>query len=119
MRIQILRNQEAINKRHDSIENDFVNLRDELADIRRKEEENSVDIDGLKVAMDWKFNCIKNIQFEQLRQEQYRRKSSFIVHGVTEEEQESLEEKTIRVLANEIGVRVDKEEIDIVHRTTV
>ena len=40
-----------------------------MAGIRKKEEENSVDIDGLKGAIDWQFNCIKNIQFEQLRQE--------------------------------------------------
>ena len=70
----------------------------------------------MKDAVDWQYDSIQRLQFEQMRQEQYSQKTSFRIFGVQEEESEEIENKTISVIKEEIGVEVEKKEIEIVHR---
>ena len=58
----------------------------------------------------------KDLQFLMDRHEQYLRKSSVRIRGVSEENNEDLESVTLNILQKEIGVVVAQNEIDIVHR---
>ena len=114
---RIIENQSKIKERLDSIENDVANLRDEVNIIRKEHDQNVEDIENLKTASDWRYDQVKNIQFEQVRQEQYSRKSLFRIFGVPEEDGEKVEELAIKVIKDEIDIILKNEDLDIVHRT--
>ena len=114
---KIIANQDGMKERLDKIENDFANLRDEVSCLRNDQKANTVAIQDLEGAADWISQSIHELRFEQDRQEQYSRKSSFRIFGVPEEEKEQIEDVTVKVIKDELEIEMKKEEIDIVHRT--
>ena len=59
---------------------------------------------------------INKMNFKLNRLEQYSRKSSICVYGIEESEAEKVGEKVIGKIKEEIGLDINAEEIDIVHR---
>ena len=70
----------------------------------------------LENQVDFQSSKLRDLQFEQQRQEQYSGKSSFRILGVEEQRDEDVEKLTVDVLKNEIDVDLNMEEFDIVHR---
>ncbi len=114
---KILENQDFIKDRLDRMENDMVNLKDRIDTVSKAGEENSAEINVAREELEKHSDEIEELRFEQNRQEQYSRKASFRIFGVAEEADEAVEEKSINIIKEEIGVEVDAQEIDIVHRT--
>ena len=67
---KIIKNQDRIKARLDSIENDVAGLRDEVTMLGKGQQENRESIEGLKDAVDWQYHSIQRLQYEQMRQEQ-------------------------------------------------
>ena len=59
---------------------------------------------------------VSHLKFELNRLEQYSRKRSIRVYGVTETDGERVGEKVIEKIKEEIDVDIDTKEIDIAHR---
>ena len=114
---KIIANQDGMKERLDKIENDFANLRDEVSCLRNDQKANTVAIRDLEGATDWISHNLKELRFELDRQEQYSRKSPFRIFGVSEKDQENIEDVTMKVIKDELEIEIKKEEIDIVHRT--
>ena len=55
------------------------------------------------------------MQFLLDQQEQYSRKNSIWITGITEEPEENIKSKTISIVNNETDVDINSEEIEIVH----
>ncbi len=113
---KILENQDIIKRRLDAMENEVVNLKDEISVVAKGKEENAGLIRETRDEVSRFSDELEALRFEQVRQEQYSRKASFRVFGVEEEEDENIEEKCIQVINDEIGVEIEKSDIDIVHR---
>ena len=65
----IIRNQDGIKARLDGIENDVADLRDEIIMLGKGQQENRESIEGLKTlkdAVDWQYDSIQRLQFEQM-----------------------------------------------------
>ena len=73
------------------------------------------DIENLKTVSDWQYHRVKNIQFEQVCQEQYSVKSLFCIFGALEEDGKEVEELAINDIKDKIDVILRNEDLGIVH----
>ena len=112
----ILRNQTQIMNRLSSLESQMEKFKEEIDDLRTQTTNLKSTINSLSESVGNNYDHGKDLQFLVDRQEQYSRKNSIRITGVTEETGESIENKTISILKNEIDVDISSEEIEIVHR---
>ena len=112
----ILRNQTQIMNRLSSLESQMEKFKEEIDDLRTQTTNLKSTINSLSESVGNNYDHGKDLQFLVDRQEQYSRKNSIRITGVTEETGESIENKTISILKKEIDVDISSEEIEIVHR---
>lgn len=112
----IIESQKAIQQRMELIENDVALIKDDIELAKNKQTETEVNVAELEHKVHWASTKIRELEFEQQRQEQYSRKSSFRILGVEETRDEDAEQLTVDVIKNEISVDLRKEDLDIVHR---
>ena len=112
----LIKNQTQMLDRLAIIEREIETFKLDLECLKKQQTvlEERVNVLGETVGMN--FDHCKDLQFLMDRHEQYSRKSSVRIRGVSEENNEDLESVTLNILQKEIGVVVTQNEIDIVHR---
>ena len=112
----IIENQIQMLLRLSGIEKEIKYFKVEIDEIKTKQFalEERVKLMSENIAINYDHG--RDLQFLMDRHEQYSRKNSVRIRGVTEQNGEDIEMVTIETLKKELGVCIEKPEIDIVHR---
>ena len=102
-------NQRTILERISEVEKDISGLKEDVQSLKIDQSASGQKIDSLG-------ESVSHLKFELNRLEQYSRKSSIRVYGVTETDGERVGEKVIEKIKEEIDADIDAKEIDVVHR---
>ena len=106
---EIKESQNKILERVGAVESELNNLKTEVEGVKVNQANVNAKVNLFE-------KSVRGLNFEINRLEQYSRKSSVRIYGIHEEEGEKVTEKVINTIKEEIGVKLEAEEIDITHR---
>ena len=112
----IIENQNQMLLRLSGIEKEIEYFKVEIDEIKTKQLALEERVKSMSENIAINYDHGRDLQFLMDRHEQYSRKNSVRIRGVTEQNEEDIEMVTIETLKKELGVCIEKPEIDIVHR---
>ena len=112
----VLKNQAQILSRLTSIEIEIETFKVDLDNLKKKQTDLEQRLDSIDETVGMNCDNGKDLKFLMDQQEQYSRKSSVRIRGVPEQNGEDIEALTVDTMMKEIGINIQQNEIDIVHR---
>ena len=100
----------------DKFDKAIEDLKAELKSIGMKQQNMEKDLDSARTDICNNSSEIRDMEFTMHKHEQYSRKSSVRIICVQETREENVEDLSISCVKEQLGVEIERSEIDIVHR---
>ena len=112
----LLQNQTQMLSRLSSIEKEIETFKMDFENLKQKQTVLEERLATMDETVGLNFDHGKDLKFLMDRQDQYSRKSSVRIRGVLEQKGEDIEALTLDTLKEKIGIVINQNDIDIVHR---
>ena len=116
LRSTMVENQKLILGRLGKMEKDIETVKAEVAELGKDQVILKDEVEVLKDEVSFNGSKGLDLSFTLDRLEQYTRKNSVRAYDIPEEEGEHLQEKMLKVLNDELNVKLNSNDIDIIHR---